>query len=210
MVAIMKAVAAKFRYRKFTVAEAVAITGLTTTQVNNLIEEIAPLGIAVSANRKRSVQYKGLFALLLVQDMSEYAKTKLRNKIIMGALNSPRKKDIAVDGTTIIVSVKSYREQAQKGLKDLYEAESNVSINQEVMQGEPCIKGTRIPVYTIAKIASVQGVEKAQATYSTLSKRQVELAQLYATAHPRRGRPKRLVIPSKGRTVARRKVKRKK
>jgi len=212
MAVAMKTVIAKFRNDEFKVAEAAAITGLTTIQVNNLIDEIAPLGIAASANGKRSVQYKGLFALPLIQDTNELATPKLRREIISGALAKPRAKsvEIEVNGTKIAVLVKPSRELIQQGLRNLYEAKNGVSTNPEVMQGEPCIKGTRIPVYTIAKIASVQGVEKAQATYSTLSKRQVELAQLYAKARPRRGRPKRLVIPGKGRIEARRKVKRKK
>jgi uncharacterized protein (DUF433 family) len=58
------------------------------------------------------------------------------------------------------------------------------------MQGEPCVRGTRIPVYVVAAIARAKGRNEAIATYPSLSLAQVELAELFAQAHPRRGRPK--------------------
>jgi hypothetical protein len=51
--------------------------------------------------------------------------------------------------------------------------------------------GTRIPVYEVAGLANSEGIEEARQTYSKLTKVRIELACFYATARPRRGRPKR-------------------
>ena len=60
----------------------------------------------------------------------------------------------------------------------------------EIMRGEPCIKGTRIPVYALAAIAEAKGPEAALRTYPQCSLHHVEAARRYALAYPPRGRPK--------------------
>lgn len=68
-----------------------------------------------------------------------------------------------------------------------------IQIDKEVMGGEPVFKGTRIPIYAIAAMMEA-GAEPGEllSGYVKLDRRKIELAQLWAAAHPRRGRPKRL------------------
>jgi uncharacterized protein (DUF433 family) len=58
------------------------------------------------------------------------------------------------------------------------------------MAGTPVFRGTRIPVYLIAdmfeKGASIQEILEG---YPSLTGEMVEYAGIYATTHPRRGRP---------------------
>jgi uncharacterized protein (DUF433 family) len=54
------------------------------------------------------------------------------------------------------------------------------------------IRGTRIGVYEIAAItagASEKEIEEIRSGYPTLRREHIELARIYAAAHPRRGRP---------------------
>lgn len=54
------------------------------------------------------------------------------------------------------------------------------------MGGEPCIAGTRVPVYMISALAAEIGVEETLETYPFLGREKIELALVYAAAHPGR------------------------
>jgi uncharacterized protein (DUF433 family) len=204
MSALMRKIAARLRNRTFSVAEASAMTGMSSIQVNNAIEEIARFGMAHSKGGKRFVEYNGIFCLLLVQDMTGWARPNLRREIIEGALKSRRKAIHAVS-ENVAVPVDGLRKKAQEALRSLYEAEDNIVSNADVLSGEPCLKGTRIPAHAVAAIANQLGVDEAIATYPQLAARKVELALLFCKANPRRGRPKKSGSNSKtiGRVRAR-------
>jgi uncharacterized protein (DUF433 family) len=85
-------------------------------------------------------------------------------------------------------------------------AEQLVTKDAEVMGGQPCFAGTRVPIATV--LASVdKGVsrERLQASYPFLTEAHVEAARVYQQIHPRRGRPPRLrdVNPPETRKVTR-------
>jgi len=182
--------------------------GLTSIKVSNLIDEIARVGVAEVGKGKRLVEYRGLFALLLAEELV-YCQLKpdLRHEALKQFVGT-RTKRIKVPGTNLSVLVQPYRERAQAGIRGLYEAEAQIQSREEVMQGEPCLKGTRIPAYIVAAIANASGREEAIATYPSLTLQQVALVELFAKAHPRRGRPKTTVFPSSGTVVARKVIKR--
>jgi uncharacterized protein (DUF433 family) len=77
----------------------------------------------------------------------------------------------------------------------LQEAEAMVASSEEILSGEPCIKGTRVPVHVVGAIARKHGVEEALATYPFLTRRQVELASVYVEAHPRKEQPPQTLLP---------------
>lgn len=75
-------------------------------------------------------------------------------------------------------------------LEALDRAKAQVATDPEIMGGAPCVAGTRIPVHDVADmVANGDSVEAVVAAYPSLTADQVELACVYATAHPRRGRP---------------------
>jgi len=206
----VRAIAARLRNRKFTTSEVAAMFGSTLAQVNNLIDEVAQAGAAQAGGGKRVVEYRSLFALLLAEELI-YCQLKpaLRREALKQAVKT-RAKRVTVPGTNLSVLVQPYRERAQEGMRRLHEAEETVHSHKEIMQGEPCIKGTRVPVYIVAAIAAAKGREEAMATYPSLDQRQVEHAEVFAKAHPRRGRPKTTDFPAQARIVATKVIKRKK
>jgi uncharacterized protein (DUF433 family) len=180
--------------------------GYTSVQVNNLIDEVAPVGVAHVGSGKREVEYRGLFALLLAEELVFcQLKPELRYRVLERAV-ATRANRITVPGTNVSVLAQPYRERALEGVRRLYEAEEAVQSHRDIMHGEPCVKGTRIPVYIVAAIAGARGREEAIATYPNLDLRQVELAEVYAKAHPRRGRPRTTAVPSEGVVVARKTI----
>jgi uncharacterized protein (DUF433 family) len=197
----LRTIAARLRNRKFTPAEICAMFGLTPAHVNNLIDEIVTVGVAQTGNRKRLVEYQGLSILLLAEQLVYYQlKPELRREALKQAART-RAKRVVVPGTNLSVLFEPYRERAQDAMRRLYEAEGAVQSRPDVMQGEPCVRGTRIPVYVVAAIARAKGRNEAIATYPSLSLAQVELAELFAQAHPRRGRPKTTPGLSEGKVV---------
>jgi uncharacterized protein (DUF433 family) len=75
----------------------------------------------------------------------------------------------------------------------LKRAQQMVISDPEIMQGTPIYRGTRIPVDLVADMLG-QGasVDEILEGYPALDREKVELAPLYMSAFPRRGRPVRL------------------
>lgn len=193
----LKAAKNRLRNREFTTAEASAMLGLSGVQVNNLIDELAQLGIAHAGDRKRAIEHRGLFSLKLCRDLILWdVGPALRLKVIRAALDAPRQKFVSIAGTNIsAIQVGNYRKEASDRIRELQSAEGAVSSKREIMQGEPCMRGTRIPAYWVAEIVEADGVAEAKKTYPQLTEKQIRSAHLYALANPRRGRPKVIEWP---------------
>ena len=65
-------------------------------------------------------------------------------------------------------------------------------VDPEVMGGEPCLKGTRVPVYLIGELARAHGVSRTHEMYPFLTEEKIEAALLYVSEHPRKGRPRQM------------------
>ncbi len=197
----------KTESREFTVAEAQVITGLTKRQLNNLIDDLTPLGIVHAGERRRTIDYKGLFTLPLSQEMAELKiAPELREQIIKVALEQPYKKSVQAPNTNLYFYIKPIREKVEKGLEELNNAENNITSDPEIMQGEPCIRGTRIPAYDVAMIAKKHSIDEVKQTYPDLTDKQINLACIFAAAHPRQGRPKTVKLPGKSSKTVRKTV----
>jgi uncharacterized protein (DUF433 family) len=188
----LRAVAAKFRSRDYSTAEAAAITGVPLATANHYIgRELADLGIAVWGDGKRTISYDGLVALRMAWDYPRSMAPSSRVELIKKALRAPRKKHIVMEKGKVIVRVDNSRHVVADGLRRLRQAEALVSVDPKTLGGDPCVKGTRIPVHTIADLEHAAAPGSAKLAYPKLSNAQIKLASLYARAHPRRGRPKR-------------------
>ena len=94
------------------------------------------------------------------------------------------------EGSVILIQCKSARKEVDTGLRRLAAATSMAQSDPEIMRGAPVYRGTRIPVHAIADMLS-QGATVAEILegYPALTREKVELAPMYATAFPLRGRP---------------------
>jgi uncharacterized protein (DUF433 family) len=199
--ATLKTVTAKLGNRHFTTSEVGAILGMHQTEVNNLIDEVARLGVTRSGKGVRKVTHRGLFLLLVARELIRcQLKPELRPGTLAEALKAKGKR-VAVPGTNLELLLDPLRKEVNRGLRALYEAEAAVVSKAGIMGGELCLKGTRIPVHLLGGVALAHGVDEAHATYPLLQRRQVELAYLFVKAHPRKGRPKRISLPTSGRRV---------
>lgn len=70
--------------------------------------------------------------------------------------------------------------------------ERYIDSNPEVQGGEPVIAGTRLPVSSVAaRLRHGDSLDDLAADYPGIPRTAFEAAQIYAEAHPRRGRPAR-------------------
>lgn len=94
----------------------------------------------------------------------------------------------AVNATS--VDLKDYWREISGRVKQWAEAEKAVTSDPEILDGERCLRGTRIPVYMIADmLAAGDSPTAIVANYPSLTLKTIEMARIYAAANPKRGRP---------------------
>jgi uncharacterized protein (DUF433 family) len=82
-------------------------------------------------------------------------------------------------------------EEVSGRLRLLERIADRVEVDAEVRGGEPVFRGTRTPVYTIArKLELGSATEELREDYPQLRPEDLELARQYAKLYPRRGRPR--------------------
>jgi uncharacterized protein (DUF433 family) len=111
-----------------------------------------------------------------------------------GALAFPAllKEDWTVRDGFLTIDLAPFVRRATERLDRLAAALDMVVSSSDILGGAPVIRGTRIPVHDVAA-SSTTGIplERILAAYPELDAEKVELAVIYAEAHPPRGRPRR-------------------
>ena len=91
----------------------------------------------------------------------------------------------------VSVDVREMQEEVRRGLSRLAWARETIAIDKAVLSGAPCVKETRIPACDIAEmLANGDGIGAIRDAWPELTMEQIEAADLYARAYPRRGRPR--------------------
>ena len=91
----------------------------------------------------------------------------------------------------VSVDVREMQEEVRRGLSRLARARETITVDEAVLSGTPCVKGTRIPASDIAEmLANGDGFGAIRDAWPALTVEQIEAADLYARAYPRRGRPR--------------------
>jgi uncharacterized protein (DUF433 family) len=186
------------RGRTFTPAEAAVVTGVPVQAIHKAIDEGPLRGARGRKVRRRSLTEADLLYLAassifdpdMVQ-LTQQARVQLRKAFAAHcAIGKTPRKLLLFGGLELDVRrmVAKMRSQAAR----LDRAKKIVAINPHIRGGEPVIRGTRIGVYEVAAMvegASDNEIDEILAGYPTLKREHIDLARLYAAAHPRRGRP---------------------
>lgn len=98
---------------------------------------------------------------------------------------------IKLESTQVQVKIAEFKMWVKKREKVLRSALRQISSCEGVMNGEPVVKGTRVPVRLIADLLnSGESTEAILRMYPHLEPEQIEACRIYDQVIPRRGRPK--------------------
>lgn len=176
---------------QLTAAEASAVTGLSLKAINKAIDLQTVPSTAKAKNgfRKRYLSEGALVCLKLEAKGLGELPLSFRKRVFTLVLNHPELATVR-PVEAVQIDVQQARREVRESIDELKQAEQIVTIDAAVMGGMPVIAGTRIPVSALSDMVT-QGatLQEIVEGYPSLSTEQIRLARVYASAHPRRGRP---------------------
>lgn len=189
--------------KEFTASQAAALTGLSLSAVRKALDqETIPVRLVRSGRTvERVVPQEALLCLKLEQLGVGRLPLSCRKRIYRTVLEQPAA-DEWRDSDAVVIRAETARASLNSELQKLRRASARVTSHPEVMGGVPVFRGTRIPVHLIAEMRR-QGasVEEILQGYTRISAVDIELAEFYALAHPRRGARRRVRLPKSARFV---------
>lgn len=169
--------------------EAACVTGVPLRQVHRIIDT-GVLGSAASRREgNRILHCDGLVSLKLVHETTAIFTLDGRRRLVRYLLGHPDAESACVHDVS--VDVREMKVEVRRGLARLGRAREAIIVDDAVLSGTPCVKGTRIPTHDIAEmLANGDSVEAIVAAWPELTVSQIDAAACYARAYPRRGRPR--------------------
>ena len=176
----------------FTPTEAAVLTRLSVKAINNAIDRrTVP---AISGSRAgyatRLLDLRALVSLTLERRLADRFAPEFRREVFE-AVAKASGNTVLLDGGFLKIDLREPRRELAALLRTLRQARRLVSIDPEVLGGEPAFGGTRIPVHLIAALLR-QGSTEAELLegYPRLTPAMISIAPVYANAYPPRGRPR--------------------
>ena len=177
----------------YTPAQASVVAGLPLKAVHKLIERrlIRPHRRRIGRRVQRLLSEEQLIYLRLEAEGVRLLPLTTRRRIAKTVEASPNIDAVLLsEGNAVVVQAKVARREVKQEIARLRRAEQIVTSDPDTMQGTPVYRGTRIPVDLVADmLAQGASVEEILEGYPALDRDKVELAPLYVSAFPHRGRP---------------------
>ena len=172
----------------FTPAEAAVLSRLSLKAVNNAIDKKM-----VAARRTRAgrlLDEPAVVYLSLERRLGGDTTPEFRRRLFAEIAAAPKRRVVSVGA--LKVDVGESRREVVERVKQLRRAERLVTVDPEIMGGNPVFRGTRVPVHQVAEaLAKGETVERLREDYPRVSEEMIGLAPIYAAAHPLRGRPRK-------------------
>jgi uncharacterized protein (DUF433 family) len=182
-----------------TPAEAAVVSRVDVRDVNRVIDEsILPEDFfKVNPDRTRRLMADACIFISFYFHAAKYLTAEERLRAI--AVASPRLRqglaskleaDWTIRQEFLTIDLAPFLKNVHEKLAELGEARALVVEDPQILGGTPVIRNTRIPVYDIgASVAAGLPMKRILAAYPGLTAKTANLAALYATANPQRGRP---------------------
>lgn len=192
-----------------TPAEAAVLAGVTVRDINRVIDErILPTGLYRMAGGRRlrvtacpliGFYFHAANALtaeeraILIRRVGERLIDAVAGKSVARQRKGrSRSIDWTVHDRFLTVDLSEFAAGVHGRQAKLASARDIVVQDAEILSGTPVIRGTRIPIYDVAaSVANGFPPSRIRSAYPGLTDELIELAAIYAEAHPPRGRPPR-------------------
>jgi len=172
-----------------TANEAAAASRVPLKQVNRIIDAGLLEGAVEIRRGARMIRLPALMALKLAYVTADILKPAARRDAVLNVLTKPALPTIK--DRPVRMEMAFLEAELREGMEDLARTKAMVAIDPEIMGGAPCFEGSRIPVHDIADMLANGDAPAAIArAYPNLDDRRIKLALVYASAWPRRGRPR--------------------
>ena len=172
----------------FTPAEAAVLSRLSLKAVNNAIDKKTVAARRTKAGRL--LDEPAVVYLSLERRLAGDTTPEFRRRLSAAIAAAPKRRVVSVGA--LKVDVGESRREVLERVKQLRRAERVVTVNPEIMGGNPVFRGTRVPVHQVAELlANGETVERLREDYPRVSEEMIRLAPIYAAAHPLRGRPRK-------------------
>lgn len=190
-------------------AEVAFIAAISDREVHRIIDErILPDSLYERANGRRFLRLACAFAHFYFDTDKDLSKSlrkgvieQITQKILLRtdrdqllSLTSPiMKGDWTIKVPFGTLELDDFVLHTQQRAQLVDRANKLIIEDEEIMNGEPVFKGTRIPVHNIAASLKL-GIttERLLDAFPDLSEEMVSAAEIYANVYPRRGRPHKI------------------
>ena len=175
---------------RYSPAQVAALLGLSQKDAFRVIDEIPAEDR--SKEKPRSLTREQLLFLVSLLEarrdvrLPEETKRTLYEDVVHRGTRHKEKVRVGIWS----LDLRGPRRELTTRLARYRRARKVVSQRKDIRGGEPVIRGTRIAVYQLADMLEAGATkEEILEGYPTLNREKLDLALLYARAHPRRGRP---------------------
>ncbi len=190
-----------------TTTEAAVAAGVSLPQINRVIDDRILPDNWYSTSPVRTFRTDACLFIAFYYEAADWLTASARLQTIRNAaaLRSSWEdwKDYAVVDHFLTVRFNDLWKTVDGRLHRLVAAENMVVEDPEILSGTPVIRGTRVPVHSVAALLD-EGtpLEEILRAYPSVTGSQVELASIYAKAVPQRGRPKQMRFPAATKVVS--------
>jgi uncharacterized protein (DUF433 family) len=190
----------------YTVAQAAVLTGVPVKQINQYLDRELSFLVTIGAGF-RAVRKDGLVWLRLNHELSGALTREYRLQVINQVMTDPRKKSVSIPGGAVAVRTDLARTAVAARLAKWRTCKDEIVESDDIMSGEPCLRGTRLSAYVLSDLAKACGRAEALGTYPGVSEHELDAAIMYAEMFPRKGRPRSIgarldkAKPNRSRTV---------
>jgi uncharacterized protein (DUF433 family) len=187
------------KQEEFTVGEASFITGQPVRRIHRLFDEgPIPRRSTRRQGAGRVLRHPDLLFVVATSEeplshLDQAGKDKIYRLIVKNWTDDRVEETRRIQlSETVELLWSRLRNLVEERADELARARTVVATDPEVRGAEPVIRGTRVPVQVIHDLLT-QGTKEEEILehYPGLTREMVHLAEVYACAYPRRGRPPR-------------------
>ncbi len=179
-----------YRGQIFTLNEAVVLTEISLRVLDNAIgkKKTPTMPGKWAGNAKRLLDLRALMLLMLERRYANHFKLELRRELV-NALETSTSKKISLKKGFVTIDLRELRRELAASLRMLRRIRNFVSSDPDILDSEPVLRSTCVPVYLIATLLR-EGLSEADLLkrYPSLTAEMVRLVPIYAATYPVRGR----------------------